>query len=238
MKMNMLTEGKRHMMTEHDGSHRLVRSAERNGLSTPSVCDRCHVAALPERGPVVPTRPRLRFDSYGEHALTCNRSSATTKRHNAMAYALMRCARRAGSEPQVENRAIMDGGWLRPGDVYLSRWPGKTSGLAIDVTVVSKWVRTTEKAEEGKREKYKSYFADYDTLGFAPFAIDLGGGMGQEAWRVITELGRLTALQPENNVTQSEAVRDIVSELAWTFVDEVSKQVERRMRGRGGTVNR
>ena len=205
------------------------------GLTTSPACDACRVAALPLGEPVVPTRPRLRLDSHGEHILCCNRWAVTTRRHNAIAYALVRCARRAGCEPRADNRAVMDGGYVRPGDVYLNRWMHKAGGMAIDVTLVSKWVRGVDDAEAAKHVKYKTYLADYEALGFTAFALDLGGGIGKEAWTMLTDLARMTAMQPQNYRTRSEALNDNISEIAWTFVDEVTREIQRSMRPHGGT---
>ena len=89
-----------------------------------------------------------------------------------------------------------------------------------------------EAAEAAKRTKYAEYFRGYKELGFAPFALDLSGGMGPEAWRILGELGRLTAQQPRSYRTRGQAVEENVSEIAWTFVDEVTREIDRAMRRR------
>ena len=196
------------------------------GMPAASDCGACNAVAHPEGERLRPVRPRGQFDVYGEHALTCMRTAVSTRRHNAVAYALLRGARSAGCQPQADNRTIMDGGMQRPGDVFMSRWPTKSSGMAVDVTVISKWAGTLTDAEEGKKKKYADYFRDYDTLGFTPFAIDLGGAMGGAAWQMIQDLGRQRALQPGALMTRYDAVQECLDDLAWTFVDEVSRQIQ------------
>ena len=62
----------------------------------------------------------------------------------------------------------------------------------MDVTVISRWVRTVEDAEKEKRKKYREYFGDFDDVAFSSFALDFGGGIGKDAWKIMDELGRLT----------------------------------------------
>ena len=195
------------------------------GLPAPPVCGACGVGAHREGERIPAKHPRKQVDLYGEHALSCNRTAVTTRRHNAIARTLVQIADRAGCLPFAQNKALMDGGYKRPGDVTFGRWPGRESGLAVDVTVRSTWVMSAAEAELDKREYYAKYFSDYTTQGFAPFAIDLHGGIGPETWNLIKRLAAMTAMIPWNFVNQSDALRDIVTDLSWTFVTEITRQV-------------
>jgi hypothetical protein len=164
-------------------------------------------------------------DVYGEHALTCNHRAVALRRHNAVCGAVRRVAERAGLLPSISNRSVIDRGYLRPADVHLARYPGKASGLAVDVTVVSRWSQNVEKAEEEKRTKYATYLAGCPSLGFCPFALDLNGGVGPAAWAEMVNWAHIIARQPTKMVSYGVVLGEVVAEVAWTLVDEVTRQI-------------
>lgn len=166
------------------------------------------------------------MDRYGEHALTCNRVPVALRRHNAVCAAVRRCTDRANLRPTMETKSVIDRGGVRPADVYLERWPGKHGGMAVDVTIISRWTGLgIRDAEERKRRKYADYLANTPNLGFCPFALDLNGGVGDEAWKAMVTWARSIAAEPSQLTDLDSALRGVVGEIAWTFVDEVTRQI-------------
>ena len=60
--------------------------------------------------------------------------------------------------------------------------------------------------------------------------------MAKEAWQLVEDLARMIAVQPANYRTRSGAMNGIVGEIAWTFVDEVTREIAKAMRPRRGEV--
>lgn len=108
----------------------------------------------------------------------------------------------------------------------MANWPGKSSGLAIDVTCVSRWVRRHEDAVREKTRKYRAYFEEYSTMGFAPFAMELTGDVHPDAVGTVGQLARMMAQQPANHMRFEEAMSQAWGDLAWTFVDEIVRQIK------------
>ena len=132
------------------------------------------------------------------------------------------------SGPDADHRdalAVVDRGYSRPADVYLHRYPGKVGGQAIDVTVVSRWAQTVTQAEVKKRDKYADYLAGNPTMGFCPFALDLQGTIGEEAWKAMVTWARHIATNPAKFVDYRTAMDEVLGDIAWTFVDEVTRQI-------------
>ena len=93
------------------------------------------------------------------------------------------------------------------------------------VTVISRWARDVAKAEAEKRRKYATYLAQCLELGFCPFALDLHGGIGTAAWKEIVTWAQCVARQPSQQTDYTTALNEIVADIAWTFVDEVTRQI-------------
>lgn len=198
------------------------------GNAMPPAClhAKCGVAARSEEGEhFESTAPTKSFDKYGEHAMTCRRTAAAIRRHNALVASVGRIAGLAGCRPYGENTAALDRGYKRPGDVYLARWPGRAAGMAVDVTCVSRWTGTHDAAVQAKHAKYRAYFDEYREMGLTVFGMDLTGSLHPEAVAFMKSLISKMAQNPANTLRLDEASQWAWGDLAWTFANEIARQI-------------
>jgi len=162
-------------------------SGPQTGIDEPRSCTRCGAAAISAAVVGVGRGPRATVDPYGEHALTCAQSRGETqRRHNEVAIAVRDCVSEAGWRGSTRGGPVFDTHGGRSADVLAESHPVHRGGQALDVTIVTTAGRPTgraaEMAEDAKRRKYAAELAKHSTLGFAPIAFDLLGGIGPSAW--------------------------------------------------------
>ena len=216
-------------MTPKDGAialrrlFRLTIHGPSTGIPPPRRCLRCGAASNDlARNEARRNGPRKVVDGYGEHALTCILSGGETqRRHNEVAYAIRDCAIEAGFSASCSDGVTFDSHNGRPADIFVRNHEQFRAGLAIDCTIVTASNRgaATAAAEERKRKKYKAEVDKHFGLGFSPFALDLDGGVGPEAWALIQNWARRQATIPTNARQYIEALDWCVATLAHALVN-------------------
>jgi hypothetical protein len=117
----------------------------------------------------------------------------------------------------------------RPADVWARRHPTYLAGQAIDVTIVTTAGRppgsATVAAEDAKQRKYATEVAKSPGMGFAPFALDLNGGIGPSAWTQMSGWATAVAARDDAVWERGQALDLIVGRVAHAFVVGVARQI-------------
>lgn len=199
-------------------------------IDPPRICARCGAAVSSGETVDVAAGPRRRVDPFGEHALTCALARGQTqRRHDELAAAVRRCLDDAGWDGAMCGGPVWESHGGRPADVWARRHPTYLAGLAIDVTVVTTSGRppgkAAEAAEAAKRKKYAVELAKAPAMGFAPFAIDLGGGIGPSAWSEMQAWATAIAAREGSSIDRGQALEQITGRLANAFVRGITRQI-------------
>ena len=75
-------------------------------------------------------------DALGDHAVSCGNQGERIARHNALRYALHAATQTACLGATREERDLLPGTEVRPGDVFIPNWTGGR-GTALDITVIN-----------------------------------------------------------------------------------------------------
>ena len=199
-------------------------------VDDPRDCARCGAAASSGGIGDGSAGPRSRVDRLGDHALSCARAKgALQRRHNEVAFAVRLCITEAGWDGSICGGPVFAGHGGRPADVWARRHPLHPAGQAIDVTVVSTTGRppgsAAASAEEKKRKKYAADIAQSPGLGFAPFALDLRGGIGPSAWTEMQRWATATAAREDLALDRGQALQRISSRMAHALVTGITRQI-------------
>lgn len=201
------------------------------GIRPPRSCLRCGAAAISNEDGYGPgARPRAAVDCFGEHALTCARAGGETqRRHNDLAYAIRDSIDAAGWRATCAAGRVFDAHRGRPADVWVDNHPVHRGGFAIDCTIVTTAGRprgsAARIAEDAKRRKYQAEVERHPGMGFAPFGVDLDGGIGPTAWEQIRQWARAQACAPDATRTYPEALQWVIGNLARAFVSGCVRQI-------------
>jgi hypothetical protein len=138
----------------------------------------------------------------GHHGLSCRRGSGRHSRHNQVNEILCRAFTSVGAFATREPHSLCGRSDKRPDGVTQIPWR-RGRCLAWDATCpntfAQSYVQTTSHtagsaaagAEAKKQQKYSDLNVGID---FVPFAIETSGVWGEEAMRLVTEIGRRTAV--------------------------------------------
>ena len=144
------------------------------------------------------------LDPFGEHVAQCVRRSDRITRHDAVRDALVAGLSALGLGVSVEPRHVVPGRQKRPGDLVVRAGVLNTLPTCIDVTVVTPSTATVlggaattpgyaaGVAEGAKRSKHAQDCAA-GQYAFAPFALELYGGLGPAAVGVVQKVARNAA---------------------------------------------
>jgi len=137
----------------------------------------------------------------GHHGLSCRRGSGRHSRHNQVNEILCRAFNSIGAFATREPHSVCGRSDKRPDGVTQIPWR-RGRCLAWDATCpntfAQSYVQTTSRtagsaaagAELKKQQKYNDLNVGID---FVPFAIETSGVWGEEAMRLVTEIGRRTS---------------------------------------------
>lgn len=137
----------------------------------------------------------------GHHGLSCRRGSGRHSRHNQVNEILCRAFNSVGAFATREPHSLCGRSDKRPDGVTQIPWR-RGRCLAWDATCpntfAQSYVQTTSNvagsaaagAEQKKQQKYSDMNIDVD---FVPFAIETSGVWGEEALRLVNEIGRRIA---------------------------------------------
>ena len=200
----------------------LALAGSHTRIAPPRVCVRCSAAASNGGDGDRVRGPRSHVDPYGEHAVTCSLSrGAVQRRHNEVAAAVRTCVDKAGWDGAMCGGPVFESHGGRPGDVWARRHPTHLAGQAIDVTIVT----ATVAAGEAKQRKYATEVAKSPGMGFAPFALDLNGGIGPSAWTQMSGWATAVAARDDAVWERGQALDLIVGRVAHAFVVGVARQI-------------
>ena len=163
-------------------------------------------------------------DMMGVHTATC--PSIHSKHHNDIRDALAAECKRANLMPSIEPKWLLEevkGTRDRPADVFLPNYR-RSSGLCIDVSVVSSFTNTFEaakeigynakRAETVKKDKYEKFCQDRGLL-FKPFVMESLGGFGCESKEVIDRIA--LSLKDVDSVSQGVAAKRLRAKLSFIW---------------------
>ena len=136
-------------------------------------------------------------DTDGQHALICQKIKARFERHNSANRVIAEALKSAGFPCTLEPTGLMRRDGRRPDGVTLTNWT-RGRPLCWDVTCVSR-LATSHRAEakfEGSKVAEKAeirkrnYYADLPpTVLFQPIAIETTGGIGEDSFSFLKDLG-------------------------------------------------
>ena len=163
-------------------------------------------------------------DVMGIHTASC--PSIHGKHHNDIRDALAAECQRANLMPSKEPKWLLEevkGTRDRPADVFLPNYR-LSSGLCIDVSVVSSFTNLCEaanevglnakRAENLKKNKYERFCQERGLL-FKPFVLESLGGFGDDSKEVIDRIAM--SLKDLDSVSQSVAAKRLRARLSFIW---------------------
>ena len=164
--------------------------------------------------------------------MVCCKLNNPMRRHMALQDTIVALARRAGISCRKEEKA--PGDRTRPGDVFFPRWDSD-GPLAVDITVRDPRAPSHPLASADGLEKWRDrqevekstlYGATCQRLGwnFAPFVVDVWGGLGPQARKFMGTLVKMIAGEKEG-WQRREAEAGVWQELGMALARELGRQL-------------
>jgi len=176
-------------------------------------------------------------DKEGFHALTCRHGGSLQARHNAIRNIIYQGCRKAAWNPALEVALVGGQRALVPADVYVPQDIAGPQALALDITVTHPLQIATvtaaskeegaaaRMAEEKKRGKHGKSCEEAG-LTFVPMAFEVFGKMGEEATKMINNIG--VAIGRRMGIPQAAAVRDLNRRIAFALTRTQAEAVRIR----------